>query len=56
MSILDLLKATLICGGAAFLIYSFPVIAQVLIISILTFMWLAYARKTLLYFRGRRLG
>ena len=47
MSILDLSKATVICGLLAFVIYSFPVVGQVLIIGVLSVLWLAYARKTL---------
>ena len=46
MSFVDLIKATVICGGVAFLIYSFPMLAQGLIIVGLTLLWLSYARKT----------
>ncbi len=46
MSFIDLTKATVICGGIAFLIYTFPVVAQVLIISLLSLLWLSYAHKT----------
>jgi hypothetical protein len=31
---------------SAFLIYSFPVIGQVLIIGLLTVLWLSYAHRT----------
>lgn len=47
MNWFDLTKATLFCGGLAFLIYSFPVIGQIFIIGVLTVLWLGYARKTL---------
>ena len=47
MSVLDLIKATIACGVCAFLIYSFPVLSQVVIIGLLSLLWLAYARKTL---------
>jgi hypothetical protein len=47
MTILDLLKATLICGGFAYLIYSFPLLGQIVLIGFLGLLWLAYARKTL---------
>ena len=47
MNWLDLVKATLICGGLAFLIYSFPVVSQIVIIGLLTVLWLGYAHKTL---------
>ncbi len=53
MTILDLTKATVACGGSAFLIYSFPVVGQVLIIGCLTLLWLAYARKTIAGFLRR---
>ena len=46
MNVLDLIKATIACGLSAFLIYSFPVIGQVLIIGLLSLLWLAYAHKT----------
>ncbi len=54
MNILDLIKATLFCGGLAFLTYSFPVIGQVVIIAVLTLLWLGYARKTIATLRRRR--
>ncbi len=46
MNALDLLKATLVCGVLAFLVYSFPVIGQVVIIGTLGLVWLSYAHKT----------
>jgi hypothetical protein len=46
MSFVDLIKATVMCAGVAFLIYSFPVLAQGLIIGGLSLLWLSYARKT----------
>jgi len=53
MTILDLSKATVICGLLAFVIYSFPVVGQVLIIGLLSLLWLAYARKTIAGFLRR---
>ena len=53
MTILDLSKATVICGLLAFVIYSFPVVGQVLIIGLLAMLWLSYARKTLAGFLRR---
>ena len=47
MTILDLTKATVFCGLLAFVIYSFPVVGQVLIIGVLSLLWLSYARKTI---------
>jgi hypothetical protein len=48
MSMLDLIKATVVCGGLAFLFYSYPVAGQILAIAILSVMWLSYARMALL--------
>ena len=56
MSILDLIKATVVCGGMAFLFYSFPVLGQVVAITLLSLLWLAYARKTIIRIRNRRLA
>ena len=53
MNMLDLIKATLACGISAFLIYSFPVIGQILIITLLTLLWLSYAHRTLATLRRR---
>jgi hypothetical protein len=47
MNVLDLIKATIACGLSAFLIYSFPVVGQVLIIAVLSLLWLSYAHRTL---------
>jgi hypothetical protein len=44
---LDLFKATLVCGALAFLVYSFPVVGQVVLIGLLSLVWLSYAHKTL---------
>lgn len=46
MNVFDLIKATIACGLSAFLVYSHPVIGQVLIIGALSLMWLAYAHRT----------
>jgi hypothetical protein len=53
MNVLDLIKATLACGISAFLIYSFPVIGQILIITLLTLLWLSYAHRTVATLRRR---
>jgi hypothetical protein len=47
MTILDLMKATLICGAFAYLIYSFPLLGQIVLIGLLGLLWLSYARKTI---------
>ena len=53
MNLLDLLKATIACGLTAFLIYSFPVVGQVLIIGLLSLLWLCYAHKAIVNLRRR---
>jgi uncharacterized membrane protein YesL len=53
MNLFDLIKATITCGLIAFIIYSFPVIGQVLIIGLLSLLWLSYAHRTLLHLRRR---
>jgi hypothetical protein len=53
MSILDLIKATVICGGIAFLFYNYPAAAQSVTIGILSLLWLGYARKTLVHLLRR---
>ena len=53
MTILDLIKATVICGAIAFLIYSFPILGQIVLIGFLSLLWLAYARKTVASLRRR---
>jgi hypothetical protein len=53
MSVLDLIKATVVCGGIAFLVYSFPVIGQVVIIGLLGLAWLTYAHKMIKTLTGR---
>ena len=47
MTILDLIKATLICGAFSYLIYSFPLLGQIVLIGFFGLLWLSYARKTL---------
>jgi hypothetical protein len=56
MSLLDLIKATVVCGGVAFLFFSFPVLGQIAAITILSLLWLSYARKTIIRLRARRIG
>ena len=56
MSLVDLIKATIVCGIVAFLFYSFPVLGQIVAITVLSLLWLSYARKTIVSRRGRRLA
>jgi hypothetical protein len=51
MSILDLSKATVACGGTAFVLYTFPTAAQAITIGVLTLVWLSYARSVLVKLR-----
>jgi len=53
MSILDFIKATVICGAIAFLIYSYPIVGQIVLIGFLGLLWLSYARKTIVGLRRR---
>ena len=45
MSVFDLIKATVICGLTAFLVYNFPVIGQIAIIGLLSLLWLSCAHQ-----------
>lgn len=54
MNLLDLIKATVGCGGVAFLFFSYPVLGQILAIAAMTLLWLSYARKTLRTLKRRR--
>jgi hypothetical protein len=47
MNALDLVKATVVCGAFAFLVYSFPVVGQIVIIGGLSLIWLSYALKAI---------
>jgi len=53
MTILDLIKATVTCGVFAYLIYSFPVVGQIVLIGLLGLLWLGYARKAIASLRRR---
>jgi hypothetical protein len=47
MNLLDLAKATVVCGSAGFLIYSFPILGQIVVLAFLGLLWLVYAHKTI---------
>ena len=53
MNVLDLIKATIACGGSALVIYNFPINVQVIIIGLLSLLWLSYAHKTLATIRRK---
>jgi uncharacterized membrane protein YesL len=42
----ELIKATIVCGGIAFLIYSVPQISQAIMIGLLAFLWSSCAHRT----------
>ncbi len=53
MNLFYLTKATVLCGGSAFLIYSFPVISQAFIIGLLALLWVSCAHRTVKAARQR---
>ncbi len=53
MSVLDLAKATLVCGSLGFVTYQFPIVSQTMTIAVLSVLWLIYARGTLKRLRRR---
>jgi hypothetical protein len=50
---IDLLKATVACGGIAYLVYSFPTFSQWLLIALLFLLWLSYLYSALFRLRRR---
>ena len=57
MTIFDLIKATIVCGAIAFLIYSYPILGQIVLIGFLSLLWLLYAhRRSRTCGADRRLG
>ena len=53
MTFVDLIKATVVCGGVAFLIYRYPLVGQIVVIAFLSLLWLVYAHRTLEHLRRR---
>ena len=53
MTIVDLIKATVVCGAIAFLVYSYPPLSQGVLIGFLSLLWLVYAHKTIAHLRRR---
>ena len=49
----DLIKATVGCGLTAYLVYSYPLLGQVLIIATLSLLWLSYLHRTITGLRAR---
>lgn len=54
MNVSDLIKATILCGGLAFLVYSFPLLSQIVIIGLLSLLWLSCALQTIQTARRQR--
>ena len=53
MTVFDLAKATLVCGGLAFVIYNYPLLGQIVLIGFLALLWMLYLRQTLQNLRRR---
>ena len=53
MTVLDLIKATVVFGAIAFLIHRFPLVGEILLLGFLSVLWLAYVRKTIANLRRR---
>ncbi len=53
MTLLDLIKATVVCGASAFLIYSFPLVSQIVVIAVISLLWLLYLQQTWTHLRRR---
>ncbi len=54
MTVIDLTKATVVCGGASYLVYAFPLVGQVLVMALLGVLWLLYAREAVQRLRTRK--
>jgi hypothetical protein len=53
MTFVDLIKATVVCGGVAFLICKYPLVGQIVIVAFLSLLWLVYAHQALAHLRRR---
>ncbi len=47
MTAYDFAKATVLCGGIAYFVYSIPVLSQILVIAMLSLLWLSYLHRTI---------
>ena len=54
MNVFDLTKATVLCAAIAFLVYSYPVLGQIVIIGLLSVLWLSCALQTVQTVRRRQ--
>lgn len=48
MSISDLIKATVVCAGVAYVVYSHPLVSQILLIGFLALVWASYLYRTVI--------
>ena len=53
MRLPDLIKATVACGLLAYLVHSYPTVAQALIIAVLCLLWLSYLARTITGLRAK---
>ena len=56
MNVLDLTKATVICGGVAYLFVNYPILGQVMVVAVMSVLWLSYAYKTVATLRRKRIS
>ena len=56
MNVVDLTKATVICGGVAYLFVNYPILGQVSVAVVMSVLWLSYAYKTVATFRRKRIS
>ena len=54
MNLLDLAKATVLCGLIAFFFFNYPILGQILAIATMSLLWLSYVRKTVVTLRRPR--
>lgn len=56
MNVLDLTKATVICGVVAYLFVNYPILGQIMVVALMSVLWLSYAYKTVASFRRKRIA
>ena len=52
MNMSDFIKATLVCAGLAFVVYSYPLVSQILLIGFVGLVWASYFYRTVISRRG----
>jgi hypothetical protein len=48
MSPFDLVKATIVCAAVAFVIYSYPLVSQILLMGVVVLVWASYFYRTVI--------